>query len=109
MLGLAGLLMVGIGLLAFGFVGLGLAMPFIFAAIALSLGNLLRGLSLLLEGFGYGGYVSSTLCNLATYSYTAGLFTLLGRFKILSRVLGGLWSGFFAGAGATALLTPACT
>ncbi|WP_151032737.1 hypothetical protein [Cellvibrio sp. KY-GH-1] len=109
MLGLAGLLMVGIGLLAFGFVGIALAAPLIFAAIAISLANLFRGLSLLSDSLGFSELTEAKLCNLATYSYTAGLFALLGRIPILGRLLNNMWAAFVAGAGATVFLTPVCT
>ncbi|WP_019605293.1 transglutaminase-like domain-containing protein [Teredinibacter turnerae] len=106
--GLASLLMIGAILISTGGVGILAAGPAIFSAVAIALGNVFRGLSLILRATGNNS-AAAIFCNLATYSYTAGAFMLIGIHRLFARILANIWANFAAGALAATFLTPVCS
>lgn len=107
-IGLVSLFAIGAVIFASGGVGLIGAGPAILAALGFALGNIFRGLSLILEATGNNA-AAAVLCNLSAYTYSAGAFALIGLLGIFGRLLSNMWTNFAAGGFATALLTPLCT
>jgi hypothetical protein len=108
-IGLVSLMMIGIIIMASGGLGLAAAGGAILSATAIALGNIFRGLSIILDATGNSGYLSSALCNLATYSYASGFFALVGLSGFLFGIFSNIWANYAAGGVMTALLTPLCT
>ncbi|MEJ2076260.1 MAG: hypothetical protein P8X79_22695 [Reinekea sp.] len=108
-IGLESLLMIGIIIIAFGGVGLAAAGPAILVAVSVALGNIARGLNLLLEATNSSEYSRAVTCNLASYFYSSAAFASAGLVGVLKSILSNIWVNFAAGGVATALLTPLCT
>ena len=106
--GLAGLGLLGIGVFVFGFSAFTALAVGSVAVVALTLGNLFKGLSLWVEAFGGKSNFSAGLCNLATYSYSTAIFAFLGLFKSFAKIMENIWISFGMGALPTVFLTPVC-